>query len=85
MEVDLEEERRVFMDTSVGEILVRQNTDRSVSVTVEGKSIGIAIAFEAENSFRIIPNLMNEYDECDTYGACEECVACVATETNMKG
>jgi DNA gyrase/topoisomerase IV subunit B len=70
MEVDLEEERRVFMDTSVGEILVRQNADGSVSVTVEGRGIGIAIAFEAENSFRIIPNPID---------------ASGASETNMKG
>jgi len=55
--LQLKETKRVFIDTAVGEIFIRQNDDGTVSVTIEGDKI--AIALEAENAFRIIPNTTN--------------------------
>jgi len=52
MDVNLSEEKRVFLDCGLGEISIRQNADGSVSISVEGASF--AIALEAENAFTLI-------------------------------
>ena len=53
MDINLTKEKRVFIDTKLGEILVRQNSDGTVSVSIEG--VPVALAPEAQNAFKLIP------------------------------
>ena len=52
MDVNLMKEKRVFLDTFLGELSIKQNNDGTILVLMDGSKI--AIALKAENAFTII-------------------------------